>query len=510
MLAASVRQMSQIDEYAIQTLRIPSTLLMDRAARAAAEEAEALLRGAGGKKVCVFCGTGKNGGDGLAAARRLHMRGAEVAAWIVGNVDKAHPDSLEMKRRLEEVGVTPVAYQEQGAPPDLCGCDLIIDAIFGTGFHGALEGPAQAAARLINRSGVPVLSVDMPSGVSGDTGAADSDTVRAVKTVTFTLPKIGQLLMPGDGPLGALKVCDIGIPSEAIERLAITVESVDREMIRKLLHVRRSDSHKGDYGKIFALCGSRGYAGAARFATHAAVKTGSGLVTLGVPESIYALAARQAGEVMTHPLPETDAGTVGLSSIPDVLQLLDRSVVLLMGCGLGRAEETRQTVRRLIESARLPIVLDADGINAIAGNIDVLSGAKNIVLTPHEVEFARIGGDIAAADRIGAARAFAVRHRCVLVRKGHRTIVASPDGRVCVNTTGNPGMAKGGSGDILAGMIASLIGQGLAAFDAAVCAVYLHGCAGDLCAKRLGEYGMTPGDMLDAIPAAIKEQFSEV
>ena len=505
MFAADTAQMARIDEYAIDKLKIPSTLLMDRAARKVADEALRLLGSPQGKRVCVFCGRGKNGGDGLAAARRLFTRGIDVRVYMTQNMDRAAGDTLEMLRRMREIGLE---LSEFSGADEKCidDSDLLIDALFGTGFHGTLEGQPLRAAQMMNRSKVPVLSVDMPSGVSGDTGEADINAVKAVLTVTFTLPKTGQLLLPLDGPLGRMVVADIGITQEALDSQALFVQCLDRALVSRLMPVRHSDSHKGDYGKALLLCGSTGLSGAARFASQGAAKSGAGLVTLCVPETIYEIAAGQAEEVMVHPLPAGKQGTFTVKAIPAVRQWLDWCDVLLAGPGLGRNQDIDELIRGLLAAAQVPIVLDADGINALTENIDVIINAAGpVVLTPHEGEFVRIGGDISDPDRISATRRFSLQHKCVLVRKGHRTIIAAPDGRVRINTTGNDGMSKGGSGDILAGMITSLIGQGMQPFDAASCAVYFHGRAGDICMRDKGKHGMAPSDMLDKIADAMMD-----
>ena len=287
-----------------------------------------------------------------------------------------------------------------------------------------------------------------------------------------------------------------------------------RRMIKKFglekanadAYIRARDSYKGDYGKVYILGGSVGYSGAPVFAARAAVRTGAGLVSLGVPAPLWPIAAAKLDEAMAHPLPSGKEGMLSLEATEETLRRLDTCDVCLIGPGLGRGNGVASVVRHILRSTHLPVVLDADGINALEGHIDVLDarGGSFTVLTPHDGEFVRIGGDLSGGDRLAAARSFAAEHGCALVLKGHRTIAAFPDGTAYINTTGNPGMAKGGSGDVLGGIIISLLGQGLTAREAIPMAVCLHGMAGDLCARELGEYGMTPSDMIERLPLVMK------
>lgn len=507
MLLAGSREMAQIDAYAIDSLETPSTQLMENAAQCVFRHAAAMLGKVGGRTAVILCGTGKNGGDGLAVARRLKLNGAQVRVYIIGDRSKAAPDTAEMARRLGEAGAFAEDFhaQDESLRGSLQCADLIVDAMSGIGLRGGLRGDALLAAKLVNASGRPVLSVDMPSGVDADTGCVSGEAVKADKTVTFTLKKPGQLLMPGREYCGELVCVDIGIAHEALTVCKLDIESMDDAFVRAFFPKRRRDSHKGDYGRVFALCGSEGYTGAAYFSAQSAVRAGSGLVGLGVARCIYPVLASKLNEAMVFPLPDDEDGKLSIRALEAAAAQFDRADVCLVGPGLGRSKEITELVHRLIVDTAAPLVLDADGINALEGNIHILSRRTGpLVLTPHDGEFLRLGGVLGPEGRIETARRFARLHRCVLVLKGPSTVIADCDGRVRINTTGTPGMARGGSGDVLAGMIASLIGQGLAPFDAAACAAYLHGRAGEICAREKGEYGMTPSDMLEAIPAAIE------
>ncbi len=507
MLLAGSREMADMDAFAIDCLGIPSITLMENAAQCVFEEAVKMLGAVEGRAVVILCGTGKNGGDGLAVARRLYMHGARVTVFYIADRTKCVPDTAEMERRLFAAGVSVGDFdaRDEKTRSIFLSADLIVDAMSGTGLRGGLRENAAETAKLINSSGRPVLAVDMPSGVNADTGGVAGEAVKADKTVTFTLRKPGQLLMPGRDYCGALSCVDIGVSRQAIDAGALQTEGMDDAFVSSFFPKRRRDSHKGDYGKVFALCGSEGYTGAAFFAAQSAVRTGSGLVSLGVARCVYPIIAAKSNEVMTFPLSDDNNGKLSIHALEAAQVYIERADVCLIGPGLGRSEDVSALVRELTQSIPQPLVLDADGINALEGNIHVMSRrAGPLVLTPHDIEFQRLGGTVGPEGRLEAAKRFAALHHCVLVLKGPSTIIASFDGRARINTTGTPGMAKGGSGDVLAGMIASLIGQRLEPFDAASCAVFLHGRAGELCAREKGEYGMTPSDMLEAIPEAIR------
>ncbi|MGE4485579.1 MAG: NAD(P)H-hydrate dehydratase [Oscillospiraceae bacterium] len=498
-------QMKQLDSSAIDGLGIPSTLLMTNAARCIAEAALDFI-GDGGS-AAILCGSGNNGGDGVAAALFLLKRGAAVRAFLVGSRGHMTADTLEMERRLIEAGGLLEAFDPGSGDINnyIKSCTVIIDALFGVGLNRDVSGTALSAIRIMNGAPAPVVSADIPSGVEADTGRILGEAVRASVTVTFTFAKPGHIVAPGCAMCGTLKICDIGIP-EALSIAAETdIYAITGEGVA--LPRRETVSHKGDYGKDLIIAGSVGYTGAPVLASRAAVRSGAGLVFLGVPEKIYDIAAVKCDEAMPFPLPCDDSGIISEGALDIILGKLKNCDVCLVGPGLGRSKSATEIVHSIIKNSNTPIVVDADGINAVSENIDILHKVKcPIVLTPHDGEFTRMGGDLRSYDRITAAQRFAVEYGCVLVLKGPGTITASPDGLVFVNTTGNPGMAKGGSGDILSGMITALVGEGLLPLQAAVYAVYLHGKAGDLCAEALGEYAMTPTDIIQTLPTVFKNQ----
>ena len=516
MKLATAAEMKEVDRIAIEERGIPSLLLMEYAAEGIVKAAEELAQekgcAVGGKRAAVFAGPGNNGGDGVAAARLMVEAGWQVELYLLGERSKMTRDCAAMASRLPEVDLT---LQDFPKEPDAmrrlyhyCSrCDVFVDALFGVGLCRNVEGSFAGAIALMNSfAEVPTVAADIASGLSADTGRVLGIATRAAVTVTFSTAKPGHFLEEGSIYTGKLRIHDIGIPPEIVEHQQLKTESVDADYVRSVLPKRKTDGHKGDFGKDYILAGSVGFTGAPVFAAKACVRTGAGLVTVGTPAAAYPIVAVKCMEEMPYPLPEHN-GILSADAHSSILAKAAPCDAVLMGPGLGRSAESDALIRSLLRELKQPLVLDADGINAVSEHIDVLleRADRVTVLTPHDGEFARLGGDLAGKTRLDAARDFAREHRCVLVLKGHRTIVAAPDGRATVNTTGNSGMAKGGSGDVLAGMILSLIGQGAPALEAAAAAVWLHGRAGDLAAAARGEYGMTPSDLLEHIPDAILE-----
>ncbi len=513
MKLTTASQMRELDRRAIEEEGIPSIDLMDRAAEGVAQAVGQLLplplrRG----KVAVVCGTGNNGGDGIAAACLLAGKGVSVRVFLVGAEEKMTPDAREEARRLLECGVSLEAFDSEDTAQRswVLGCQVLVDALFGVGLSRPVEEESAygRAIALINRAPAAVVAVDIPSGIDADTGRVMGRAVKATCTITFTGMKIGHAVAEGALYSGVVRVWDIGIPQKAHRGLLCPVQTVEEDFARWALPRRAEDGHKGTFGKVLVLGGSRGYTGAPYLAALGAARSGCGLVFLGVPEGIWAIEAAKCDGAMPFPLPgKEDAGRVDETALPALLEKMEICDVLALGPGLGRDASTDWLIREVLRQVEKPVVLDADGINALEGHIDVLDGRKGriTIVTPHEGEFARMGGDLTGGDRVGAARAFAADHGCYLVLKGHRTLTAAPEGNVLVNTTGGSGLAKGGSGDVLTGVIASLLAQGAPAVQAAALGVWLHGRAGDLAAQRLTAYGMTPKDTADALAAAIGE-----
>ena len=499
----SAAAMRAADNYAIHQLGIPSLQLMDTAADFVAEAALGLMEGS--SRAAVFCGSGNNGGDGIGAAVHLLNLGMDVRVFLTGRREKMTDDTAAMELRLQQAGGRLEDFDPACA--DILDyvntCGVIIDAMFGIGLNAPLRASAAQAVACINASPVPVVAADIPSGIAADTGCVLGSAVRADVTVTFTAPKPGHYTEPGCLYCGRLLVRQIGIPRDALDAAGSTdvfaFTDADAALPR-----RRPDAHKGDFGRCLIAAGSVGYTGAPVLAARACVRSGAGLVFLGVPQEIYAIAAVKSDEAMPFPLPSTD-GRLTEDAVPELLNRLETADVCLAGPGLGRSAGVSAAVRALLRSCRCPLVLDADGINAIAGHIDLLDEATcPVILTPHPGEFARLAPELAGQSRLSAAGAFAAAHHCTVVLKGHRTVTAFPDGTVYLNTTGNPGMAKGGSGDVLAGMIAGFLAQKLPLETAVPAAVCLHGKAGDLCAAAYGEYAMTPSDMICMLAEVLK------
>ena len=515
MKLAAAAQMRALDQEAIQG-GITSLELMDNAAEAVARTALEMLPDRPGRcRAAVFCGAGNNGGDGIAAARLLFLKGLKVRAFLVGDYEKLTPDALEETRRLSECGVELERFDpaDESQRAWVLGCDVVVDALFGVGLSRPIGAgtPFAAAVDWMNESRAAVVAADIASGVAADTGAVLGRAVRADRTVTFTLPKVGQAVGQGAVLSGNVEVRDIGIPADLVRGLVCRAQTVERDFARVALPPRRADGHKGTFGKVLIIGGAVGYTGAPLLTAAAAVRTGCGLVSLGVPETIWPVEAAKCVSAMPFPLPDKH-GRFSPKAKEEILERAAGCDAVALGPGLGRGDGVTELVLDLLREIQQPVVLDADGINALAGHIDVLDARRDriTVLTPHDGEFARIGGDLTGGDltggdRVGAARAFGAAHGCVLVLKGHRTLTAAPAGNVLVNTTGNSGLAKGGSGDVLTGIIASMLAQGATAVQAAAVGVWLHGRAGDLAAERLTPYGMTPEDVVSSLPAAIGE-----
>ena len=501
MKLCSSAQMREIDRHVIEDLGVPGAMLMSNAA---AHIAAAALEGLSpGGRAAVLCGTGNNGGDGIGAAAFMIDKGIHVRVFLLGSEERLTPDSREMLQRLTASGGKIEKFCESGEIEGyLSRCDVIIDAIFGTGLNSDLRGDALPAVKMMNSSGARIIAADIPSGVSADTGLIMGDSVNADITVTFSLAKPGHFIEPGCTRRGELRISDIGIPDDILDSVDSGVFAVMPEDIA--LKPRRLDTHKGDYGRCLVAAGSVGYSGAPAFCARAASKMGAGLVFLGVPDQIYGIMATKLDEEMPFPLPGDTNGRLAANAAGELIRRAEGCDAFLIGPGLGRSDEISEMVASLIRIIRTPIILDADGLFAISDNVDVLGKAVcPMILTPHLGEFSRLTGGAPYTDRLSAARGFAVENRCTLVLKGHRTITALPDGTAFINVTGGPAMAKGGSGDVLAGMITALIGQRYTIKDAALIAVYLHGLAGDMCAAEYGEYSVTAGDIIAMLPKAI-------
>ncbi|MGE0704638.1 MAG: NAD(P)H-hydrate dehydratase [Vicinamibacterales bacterium] len=505
-------QMRDADRRTIEEIGIASLVLMENAGRQVVAALEAVHGALLDGPVAILCGRGNNGGDGFVVARTLLQRGVAVSVFLIGRVSDVRGDARTNLEILSRLGLSIVEIADSEAwelhGSEVTDCPLIVDALFGTGLNAPLAGFLETVVADVNQSNATVVAIDVPSGLSADSHEPIGDSIEATTTVTLGAPKVALVLPPADTRAGDIVIADIGIPMSVIESLeGPRLELLTRSSIRDLLHPRSADSHKGDYGHVLVVAGSRGKTGAAHLTAAGALRSGAGLVTVATPSSCLPIVASLAPEYMTLPIAESD----GEPDAGAVDQLLEQARdVIAIGPGLGQGSTTRAFIHRLVDQATVPLVVDADGLNAFAGNPDALSGrdGRPVIVTPHPGELARLVGmstDEVQASRVEIARNFAATHHVYVVLKGHRSVIVTPDEKVFINPTGNPGMATGGSGDVLTGMIAAWLAQLLDAEAACKLAVYLHGLAGDLAEAQLGQVAMTARDIVQQLGPAVLE-----
>ncbi len=513
MRVLNTQQMREADRQTIDDVGIPSVVLMENAGRQAVAAMEAAFDDLLTSKVGVLCGRGNNGGDGFVVARTLAQRGVEAIVFLLGSVAEVRGDARTNLEILGRVGLTVVeianAQEWELHFSEVSDCDLIVDAIVGTGFHGPVTGLLETVIGDVNGLGVPVVAIDLPSGVSADSHEVEGDAIEASMTVTLAAPKIPLILPPADAYGGDLVIADIGIPASLIDELdGPRLELLTRERMRELVPARAADSHKGDFGRVLVIAGSLGRTGAAHLSAVGALRSGAGLVTIATPRSCVSTIAAMMPEYMTEPLEETSGGAIDFSAVDRVLEF--KADVIALGPGLGQDPSTAAFVQAIVERSGVPLVLDADALNAFDGDPErlVARDGVDVIITPHPGEMARllnVSIEQVQSDRVEHAREFAAAHRVHVVLKGHRTIVAGPEGRTFVNLTGNAGMATGGTGDLLTGMIAAWFAQLLDAEAACKLAVYLHGSAGDLAEADEGELALLPTDIAAHLGDAVLE-----
>ena len=510
MKITTAEEMRKIDRATTERFGVPSLTLMENAGGAIARFI--LQRYSEANRVTVICGKGNNGGDGFVVARKLHRAGRVVEVLLLASRTELKGDALAMFERLplRPIEVTGTQELEAESSRSLANCDLIVDAILGTGFKPPVTGLYADAIAGMNRSDKPIVAVDIPSGAESDamTPQSGDGIARADAIVTFTAPRPAHVF--GNLTRGPVLVAPIGSPPEAIVS-SLNLEVTTPRDFAALLAPRPRDSNKGMYGHALVVGGSFGKSGAAAMAGMAALRAGAGLSSVATPASVLASVASFAAELMTEPLAETAAGSIALAAAESgrFTDLAKPMTVVAIGPGLGRDPETIQFVQEAVQQTKVPLVLDADGLNAFEGKTNLLDGSRRpLVLTPHPGEMSRLAGisiKAVQADRVNIARSFARYHHLVLVLKGNRTIIGFPDGSAWVNPTGNPGMATGGTGDILTGMTAGVIAQMPNDYArAAIAAVYLHGLAGDVAAERMGEHSLVATDLLDGLPEAFR------
>jgi len=513
MRVLNTQQMREADRRTIDEIGIPAIVLMENAGRQAVAAMEAAFDDLATSHVGVLCGRGNNGGDGFVIARTLVQRGVETSVFLLGSVADVRGDARPNLEVLGRIGLTVVeitnAQEWELHFSEISRCELLVDAILGTGFHGQLSGLLETVVADVNGLGVPVVAIDLPTGLSADTAEVEGEAIEASMTVTLAAPKISLILPPADSRSGDLVIADIGIPLPLLDEVeGPYLELLTRERMRDLVPARAADSHKGDFGRVLVVAGSLGRSGAAHLAAIGALRSGAGLVTIATPKSCLPIVAAMAPEYMTEGLEETTSGTVDYAALDRVLEF--KADVIALGPGLGQSPGTAAFVHGLLERAGVPLVLDADALNAFSGDPDRLMGRDgvDVVITPHPGEMARLLNTSVEAvqhDRLRHATEFAARHRVHVVLKGHRTIIAGPDNRAFINLTGNSGMATGGTGDILTGMIAAWFGQLLDAEAACKLAVYLHGAAGDLAEADEGDVALVAGDVAARLGDAVME-----
>ena len=507
MKVLTAAQMREVDRRTI-ALGIPGIVLMENAGHRVTEFLAETFAPLSAHRVAILCGKGNNGGDGMVVARQLFTRFRPRALHVVlvGEPAELKGEAAENYRMLEVAGCA----VERELTPEMRSATIVVDALLGTGLKGPVTGALLELIREINTGFLraKVVAVDIPSGLESDSATSSGETVRADYTVTFTAPKVGQVLPPNCARVGRLHVAAIGSPPEFYEDDdSIFLSLVESSDLKRLFGPRVPWAHKGDFGHVLVIGGSRGKTGAAAMAGMAALRAGAGLVTVASAASAIPVIASHAPELMTEPLPETEAGSISTGSFARLAELIENKDVVALGPGLGTHPETVAVVRRLVEEFPQPMVIDADGLNALVGQASSLPRGVRIY-TPHPGEMARLTGTTTAevqAGRVGVARGFATQHKVILVLKGYRSLIASADGQVRVNPTGTPALAKGGSGDILTGAIAGLLAQFPREPElAATAGVYLHGLAGELGAAQLGEQALIATDLLRFFPESMR------
>lgn len=509
MRLVTAEEMRMADEAAINEYGIPGSVLMENAGQAVVRQAEKILGTLPGKKAAIFCGGGNNGGDGLVVARHLYNRGCEVRLYFLADPDVFRGDALTNYKIITNMGIAGFQLSEGNrlnvARMALWSSDIAIDAIFGIGLRDNPQNTSLAVINMLNESETPVISCDIPSGLSSTTGQPLGTAVKAAATVTFGYCKMGLVLPAAKSYVGELVVADISLPTQVEENLGSRRELIDEDFCRRWLLPRQLDSYKGDFGHVGVFAGSKEMPGAAILASRGALKMGAGRLTAALPAAIRSPFTAQLPEAMLLDSADNETGAIAARDLDHIAAApVD---AWLLGPGMGRDDQTLDLIRDFIPKMIVPAVLDADALFAVCGYLRLLKKSPvPIIITPHAGEMAKLLGvsvqDV-QSNRVAVAEGFAKQTDVIVVLKGAGTVVATPEGRIFINSTGNPGMATGGSGDVLSGMIAALLAQGLVPAVAAACGVWIHGRAGDIAADREGIAGLMAGDIADAVPAAL-------
>ena len=508
--------MRKLDRLAIEDYKIPGIVLMENAGYRVAMAVKTMLTQGKNNEtasISIFCGKGNNGGDGFVAARHLANMKYDVKVFIVADPSNITGDAainLEIVKKMGlQIKVIEDASDVRKIRDSVADSKIIVDALLGTGLKGEVRGIGKEVIDLINELRLPVIAVDIPSGICGETGKILGNAVMAKQTVTMVLPKTGLLIYPGLEYVGELIIVDIGMPIELIKSAEAEAELLDCQWISKCFEKYPSDAHKGTFGRVFIIAGSLGMTGAAALSGLASVRGGAGLVTVGIPESLNDILEVKLTEAMTLPLAESTNRCISNAALNAALEFASKCNVVVLGPGISTNEETKQFVLEFVQNCEVPMVVDADGLNILAEYPHILANAKaKVVITPHPGEMAKLLASTPSKiqeDRLKAAKTAAQRYNCVVVLKGARTLIANPEGMLCINPTGNAGMASGGSGDVLSGIIGAFLARGMQPYNAAAAGVYIHGLAGDIAAQNKGKISLAAGDIIEYLHEAIRK-----
>lgn len=503
MKVAGRKVVRDIDDTTINKYGIPGLILMENAGRAVSSVI--LDNYPKARNISIFCGGGNNGGDGFVIARHLISSGREVTTYLLKNPSYYKGDAKtnllalkKISKNVKKITSSFLNYKKS---------DLIVDAIFGTGLVSEIKGFQRKIIDKINSLKTPKISVDIPSGLDSDSGRPLGAAVKAAATVTFIVPKTGITIYPGVEYTGKLYIADITTPKKLEEN--IKTELITFHTCKKMLKSRSGNTHKGTFGHTLVIAGSTGKTGAASLCAHSAVRSGSGLVTIGAPSSVIKSIEEKIVEPMSEGMEDSGAGYLNSSSIDDALSIMEGKTSLAIGPGISTNRATEKFLTELLKKVKVPVVADADAINIIAGNKNILRQLKiPVILTPHPGEMARLtakDNKEIQDNRIEYASGFARKYRCFIVLKGARSIIATPDGKIYINPTGNPGMSSGGMGDVLAGVIAGLISQKYSPLEACILGTFSHGLSGDIVTEKIGRSGITATDVANSVPRALKE-----
>lgn len=507
----TAEQMQEIEERTKNDYGISSAELMENAGEAICKILSKKFNNFSSKKILIFCGHGNNGGDGFVVARLLYNLGCQVNVCFLGNKTALKRDAATKFNLAWKRGINIITVNKKNINSVDChfkDCDIIVDALYGTGLTRPVSGVSEEVINTINASKVFTVSIDMPSGVNADTGQVIGPHIYADLTLALSLLKLSHLLFPAAEAMGQLEILNINIPPEAVNSQSINVHIAEEEDIRSWIPKRLTDSHKGTYGHVLVIAGSKGKCGAAGLTALAALRAGCGLVTLAIPESCHRALEFRPLEVMTIPICETNSGSFSLAAKDALLSCCKDKSAVAIGPGISTEPETVQLLSELLPEIKCPLVIDADGINSLAKHPSIISKLKpNTVLTPHLKEFSRITGVETVKlreNKIEYTSRYSINHSVTIVLKGAASIIAQSNGKIMINPTGNSGMATAGSGDVLTGIISSLIAQGLTSSKAAIVGTYLHGLAGDIYAQAESETSLIAGDLLRTLPESIK------